>query len=190
MHVTTLVAPAAEPLGLAEAKEYLRIAYDGENSLVTTLIAGARARIEDLAGVAMISRTLRVTLDRWPVRTVETRVLRLPVRPAGALLAVRVFDDGGVAETVTDRFALTTGRAARLVWTNGAFPWPGRRHHGIEIDYTAGFGEAPEDVAEGLRLAVKRLVAHGYHARDPGSMSGTLPEDVAGLISPWRRVSL
>jgi uncharacterized phiE125 gp8 family phage protein len=190
MHVTTLVAPAGEPLGLAEAKDYLRIAYDGENSLVTSLIAGARARIEELAGVAMISRTLRVTLDRWPVRTVETRVLRLPVRPAGVLVAVRVFGEDGTPETVTDRFALTPGRAARLVWTNGAFPWPGRRHAGIEIDYTAGFGEAPEDVAEGLQLALKRLVAHGYHARDPGSLSGTLPKDVAGLISPWRRVSL
>ena len=114
----------------------------------------------------------------------------MPVRPAGALSAVRVFDASGAAEVVTDRFTLAAGRAARLVWTNGAFPWPGRKHFGIEIDYTAGFGEAPEDVAEGLRLAVKRLAAHGYHARDPGSMSGPLPEDVAGLISPWRRVSL
>jgi uncharacterized phiE125 gp8 family phage protein len=190
MRVTTLVAPAGEPLGLAEAKEYLRIAYDGENSLVTALVAGARARIEELAGVAMISRTLRVTLDRWPSRTVETRVLRLPVGPAGTLVAVRVFDEAGEAQTVTGRFVLTPGRAGRLVWTSGAFPWPARRHAGIEIDYTAGFGEAPEDVAEGLRLAVKRLAAHGYHARDPGSTSGALPEDVAGLISPWRRVSL
>jgi uncharacterized phiE125 gp8 family phage protein len=190
MIVTTLVAPAAEPVGLAEVKEYLRIAYDGENGLVTALIAGARSRIEELAGVAMISRTLRVQLDRWPSRTVETRVLRLPVRPAAELAAVRVRDREGVAETVTDRFMLSPGRAARLVWTLGAFPWPGVRAHGIEIDYLAGFGEAPDDVAEGLRLAVKRLAAHGYHARDPGMMSGRLPEDVAGLISPWRRVSL
>ena len=115
MNVTTLVAPAAEPVGLAEAKEYLRIAYDGENGLVTTLIAAARSRIEELAGVAMISRTLRVTLDRWPMRTVETRVLRLPVRPAGDLVTVRVFDAAGVAEVVTDRFTLSPGRAARLV---------------------------------------------------------------------------
>lgn len=190
MNVTTLAAPAAEPVGVAEAKEYLRIAYDGENGLVTALIAAARSRIEELAGVAMISRTLRVTLDRWPARTVETRVLRLPVRPAGELVSVKVFDREGVAETVTERFTLAPGRAARLVWTSGAFPWPGRKVDGIEIDYTAGFGEAPDDVVEGLRLAVKRLAAHGYHARDPGSVSGPLPEDVAGLISPWRRVSL
>jgi Protein of unknown function (DUF3168) len=77
MNVTTLVAPSAEPLGLAEAKDYLRIAFDGEDDLVAGLISGARSRIEETARVALITRTLRVTLDRWPARTVETRVLRL-----------------------------------------------------------------------------------------------------------------
>jgi uncharacterized phiE125 gp8 family phage protein len=190
MNVTTLAGPATEPLGLAEAKDYLRIAYGGEDALVTGLIAAARSRIEELARVAMISRTLRVTKDRWPQRTMETRVFRLPVRPAGALVAVRVFDAEAVPETVTDRFTLSPGRAARLVWTNGRFPWPGARANGIEIEYAAGFGEAADDVAEGLRLAVKRLVAHAYHSRDASTIGGPLPEDVAGLISPWRRVTL
>jgi uncharacterized phiE125 gp8 family phage protein len=190
MIVTTLVAPAAEPLGLAEAKDYLRIANEGEDALVEGLIAAARSRIEELARVALITRTLRVHLDRWPQRTMETRVFRLPVRPAGELLAVRVYDAEAVAETMTDRFTLAPGRAARLVWTNGRFPWPGARANGVEIDYTAGFGDAAEDVAEGLKLAVKRLTAHAYHSRDGGSINGPLPEDVAGLISPWRRVTL
>jgi uncharacterized phiE125 gp8 family phage protein len=42
MHITTLVAPAAEPVGLAEAKEFLRIGYDAEDALVEGLIATAR----------------------------------------------------------------------------------------------------------------------------------------------------
>jgi len=190
MNVTTLVAPAAEPLGVAEAKDYLRIAYDGEDGLVAALIAAARARVEELAGVAMISRTLRVTLDRWPKGALEARSVRMPVRPADELVAVKVYDEAGASETVTDRFLLARGRSAILAWTSGAFPWPGRRVEGIEIDYTAGFGEAPEDVAEGLRLAVKRLVAHAYHARDAETIAGPLPQDVAGLVSPWRRVRL
>lgn len=45
-------------------------------------------------------------------------------------------------------------------------------------------------MADGLRLAVKRLVAHAYHARDAETIAGPLPADVAGLISPWRRVKL
>ena len=63
MIVTTLAPPAAEPVSLAEAKEYLRIGGDGEDGLVGSLIAGARARIEGLASVAMITRSLRVTMD-------------------------------------------------------------------------------------------------------------------------------
>src|SRR5262245_3028070 len=190
MNVTTLVAPSAEPLGLAEAKDYLRIGSDGEDELVTGLIAAARSRIEEAARVALITRTLRVTLDRWPARTVETRVLRLPVRPADGLISVKVYDAEGVAENVTGRFTLSPGRSSRLVWTSGAFPWPQAKANAIEVEHTAGFGEAPEDVPEALSLAVKRLVAHAYHSRDAATLRGDLPEDVAGLISPWRRVSL
>jgi uncharacterized phiE125 gp8 family phage protein len=190
MIVATLAPPAAEPLGLAEAKDYLRIAGDGEDGLVGSLIAGARARIEALAGVAMITRTLRVTLDWWPQGAVERRTVVLPVRPADELVAVRVFNGSGEAQTVTSRFTLAPGRSARLVWTDGAFPWPGQRANGIEIDYTAGFGEEADDVAESLRLVVKRLAAHAYHARNMETLAGPLPEDVAGLISPWRRVRL
>jgi len=190
MIVTTLAGPAAEPVGLAEAKDYLRIGNDGQDALVEGLIASARARIEELTGVAMIVRSLRVTLDWWPRGTAERRWMRLPIRPAGALSAVRVYDGYGDATAVTSRFTLPAGRAAKLMWTDGAFPWPGQRVGGIEIDYAAGFGEAAEDVADSLRLAVQRLAAHAYNARDPETIAGPLPVDVAGLIGPWRRVQL
>ena len=190
MIVTTLAPPAAEPVTLAEAKDYLRIAGDAEDGLVAHLVASARARIEELTGVAMISRSLRLTLDWWPRGTVERRWVRLPVRPAGDLTAVRVYDRHGVAADVTERFTLPAGRQAKLMWTDGAFPWPGQRVNGIEIDYAAGFGEAPEDVADGLRLAVKRLAAHAYAARNPGTIAEAMPLDVEGLIAPWRRIRL
>lgn len=113
MIVTTLEAPAAEPVGLAEAKEFLRISGSGEDNLVTGLIASARARIEEAVGLALISRTLRVTLDGWPMAMNARRRMTLPVRPAGALAAVRIVRHG-VPEDLTAQFVLTPGRAARL----------------------------------------------------------------------------
>ena len=190
MIVTTLAPPAAEPVGLAEAKDYLRIAGDTHDALVAGLIGAARSRIEELTGVMMITRSLRVAMDWWPRGTVDRRWMRLPVRPAQSLIAVRVFDGYGNAQAATSRFTLPPGRQAKLLWVDGAFPWPGQRVGGIEIDFVAGFGEEPGDVAESLRLAVKRLAAHAFNARDPETIAGPIPVDVAGLIAPWRRVRL
>ena len=190
MIVTTLAPPAAEPVGLAEAKDYLRIAGDMQDELVAGLIGAARSRIEELTGVMMITRSLRLSMDWWPRGTVDRRWMRLPVRPAQSLIAVRVFDGYGNTQAVTSRFTLPPGRQAKLLWVDGAFPWPGQRVGGIEIDFVAGFGEEAGDVAESLRLAVKRLAAHAFNAREPETIAGPIPVDVAGLIAPWRRVRL
>jgi uncharacterized phiE125 gp8 family phage protein len=190
MIVTVLAAPAGKPVGLAEAEDYLWISGTGEDGLVSHLVATARSRIEEATGIAMISRSLGVALDWCPRGTADRRWVRLSVRPPGALLAVLVFDGHGEPASVTNRFTLPAGREAKLIWTDGAFPWPGQRIGRIEIDCEAGFGEAPDDVADGLRLAVKRLAAHAHAVRDPESIAGARPVDVAGLVAPWRRVRL
>ncbi len=188
MIVTTLAPPAAEPVGLAEAKEFLRIAGEGEDVLVAELIAGARALIEEAIGLAFISRTLRVTLDGWPMVLRERRRMTLPVRPAGGLEAVRIVRDG-VPEDLTAQFSLMPGRSAHLAWISGGLPrtGPGRV---IEIDYVAGFGAEASDVNDSLRLAVKRMAAHVYETRLAEGRPLSLPDDVAALVAPWRRVRL
>jgi uncharacterized phiE125 gp8 family phage protein len=42
--LTVISPPAGEALSLAEAKDFLRIGHEGEDSLVTGLIESARAR--------------------------------------------------------------------------------------------------------------------------------------------------
>jgi uncharacterized phiE125 gp8 family phage protein len=188
MILTTLAEPAAEPVGLAEAKAFLRITGAGEDGLVTELVAAARTAIEDAVGLALISRTLRVTLDGWPMVLHARRRMTLPVRPAVSLEGVRIVRDG-VPEDLTAQFSLTPGRSARLSWVSGVLPrtGPGRV---IEIDYVAGFGAEAGDVADSLRLAVKRMTAHIYETRQSEGRSTRLPDDVTALVAPWRRVRL
>ncbi|MEZ5937565.1 MAG: hypothetical protein R3C52_05025 [Hyphomonadaceae bacterium] len=190
MTVTTLAPPAAEPVRLDDVRAYLRIGHTNEDGLVADLVAAARARIEALTGLALINRTIRVRLDEWPAAMARVRRYALPVRPAAELIAVKVIDASGDPEDVAERFELEAGRSAHLVWSDGALPRPWTPVGGVEIDYVAGFGDAPEDVDESLILAVMRLTAHAYLARDAQTLAGALPGDVAELLAPWRRVRL
>jgi uncharacterized phiE125 gp8 family phage protein len=99
MIATMLAPPATEPVGLGKAKDYLRIAGDGQDGLVGELIAAARSRVAELSGVALITRSLRLTLDWWPQGTVHRRWMRLPVRPSGAPNAVHVYSGAGERDT-------------------------------------------------------------------------------------------
>ena len=99
--------------------------------------------------------------------------MRLPVRPSGARNAVRVFDGHGVASVVSSWFTSPAGRSAKLMWTDGAFPWPGLRVGGIEIDYEVGFGEARRC---GGGLAARGEAAGGarLHRARPGDDRGAV----------------
>jgi uncharacterized phiE125 gp8 family phage protein len=72
-------------------------------------------------------------------------------------------------------------------------PAPGRKAGGIELDVEVGYGDAPADVPEPLRQAIKHLVAHWYENRGLiaiGHTVAVLPLTVAALIAPYRVLSL
>lgn len=191
MNLQTLTPPSGEPLSLADAKAFARIGSDHENGLITELIAAARARIEAETGLALMSRTLRLTLTDWPLGVLERGGLRLPKRPAHSLVAVRL-TDGEASEDVTVRFQLETGLCAKLEPVPfGGWVWPRTIHERIEIDWVAGFGDA-DDVPEDLVHAMKIIVAHEFAHRDGADYRAQdeLKSRLEAALSPWREVRI
>ena len=77
-------------------------------------------------------------------------------------------------------------RQAALAW-----PAPKRIANGIEIAFTAGYGEAVADVPAPIRQAVLLLVAHWYEHREPieiGAAHTRIPHMVSELLQPYRPV--
>ena len=181
-----LAGPAAEPLTLAEAKQFVRIEHDDDDDVITALIAGARIHVEAATRRALMTQSWRVILDCWPA---SGRLALLPV-PLVSVDAVRIRNHDGSAQTI-DVASLTIDKAAApatLAFT--APPAPVRTVGGIEIDITCGYGGA-EDVPEPLRQAIRMLVAHWYDNR--GIVSGEvalLPASAAALIAPYRVLGL
>jgi uncharacterized phiE125 gp8 family phage protein len=184
-----LIAPAVEPLSLAEAKAFLRMETGDDDALITALIAGARLHIEGQTQLALITQSWRMVFDRWPKHG------RIAVRPAPlkAVTAARVYDLHGNAQTVDTQAFVPDLGASMLAFVPWAVPVPTRIAAGIELDVTVGFGAAAADVPEPLRQAVRLLVAHWYENRGLIAAAGEtalLPSTVTALIAPYRMLSL
>jgi len=162
-----------------------RLDHDSEDELIAGLIRAAREEVEAACGLALIDQGWRLALDRLPG---AGRVL-LRRHPVRAVLSVTAYGRDGEASLVDPaRYRLDgASRPARLHF-RGA-PEPGVAVNGIEIDFTAGFGEAGADVPDLLKRAMLVLIAHWYEFR--ASFSGreqpvSFPPGYERLVAPWR----
>jgi uncharacterized phiE125 gp8 family phage protein len=189
MSAILLTGPAAEPLSLAEAKAFLRVAHDDDDAVIAALIAAARGQIEALTRRALLLQSWRLVRDGWPANG----RIGLRIGPLRALTAARVFDAAGVAHPIDVATFVVDAADHAIAAPCGSLPVPGRRVAGIELDVELGFGATPADVPELLRHAIRVLVAHWYDNRGLaaiGSSVALLPGSVAAMIASYRVPSL
>lgn len=199
--------PAEEPVSIAEAKAHLRLDGDAEADLLATLIAAAREVAETMTGRALVTQSWTLSLDGWgdgrpdggiarpaslmPATRCGRLAFPLPRPPLISVESVTTFDVDGAAG-VWDAAAYFVDRAAvpgRIVRLRGApWPMPGRLLGGIEIAFTAGYGDAAA-VPVALRQAILLLVAHWFENREPvppRTIGTPVPAAVYGLLAPYR----
>jgi uncharacterized phiE125 gp8 family phage protein len=184
MTYVVITPPVAEPLTLAQVKVHLRIDQNAEDDFLTSLIAVARQHLERTTGLVLISQTLRLYLDGWP----DTGLIEIARGPVQAVTDARIYDDDGVEITVDLGGHVLDGsaRPARL-WLRSR-PSPGRPMNGVEIDFTAGFGEAATDVPDTLKRAMLTHIAAMYEFRSAVSVDqqpAAVPDGYDRLIAPF-----
>jgi uncharacterized phiE125 gp8 family phage protein len=182
MTLTVLTPPDEEPVSLSKAKSYLRIGHDGEDELVTSLIAGARAALETQAGLCLVRRTLRWSFAVWPRDLMVRSGVRLPAGPVSELVSVRSVV-GEVETDLTSRFALD---GQRLCLRQGSWLPAIEAGARVEVDFVAGFGGAA-DVPEDLSLALLVMADATYRR---GSNDVLVSEAAEAIIAARREVRL
>ena len=192
MTTTLLIGPTVEPVTLTEAKAHLRVDSSADDTLIQSLIMASRLHIEAALDLALISQSWRFQLDRWP----RARSLNLPLCPVQSLTTVKVFtsdDDSEVLDNAAFILDGTATPARPILSGRTSLPLPGRVANGIEIDFVAGYGDAPSDVPQPIRQALLLLTAHWYENREPveiGAAATVIPSPVSELLSPYRRKRL
>jgi uncharacterized phiE125 gp8 family phage protein len=191
MALVLTVAPAAEPVSLAEAKAHLRIDADDEDALLAALIAAARMFVEKTLGLGLITQGWSYFLDFWP----RSSCVTLPIAPVQGVDSVTLRDvNGGATELAASDYAVDVlSLPARLVLKGGSPSVVARELNAFEIAFTAGYGDAASDVPAPIRHALLLLVAHWFERREPvvlGLGAAEVPTTIAGLLLPYRRVKL
>ncbi|RDI51228.1 head-tail connector protein [Microvirga subterranea] len=192
MRLQLITPPAVEPVTLDEVKDHLRVTNDLEDDLLSNLITTARQKLDGprgLLGRALITQTWTATLDGFP------RVIDLPFAPVSAVSAITYRDTTGIEQTLAADAYMVAGLlddhlTAISPVCGKSWPFipysPGR----VSVTFTAGYGDAPEDVPEPIRTAIKMLVGHLYKNREAVTVaSGSMMETPIGwqdLVADYR----
>ena len=172
------VPPSAN--SLADTKAYLRLDDDGEDALLTRLIAAATALCEGFTGIVLIARAVSETVpasNAWR---------RLTLTPVTAISGIEGRAGAGEPFALAvDAYAIDIDAAADG-WVRVTAPGSATR---AAVHYTAGLANGWTGLPEPIRQGIVRLAAHLYSHRDAADESGP-PAAVAALWRPWRRMRL
>jgi hypothetical protein len=178
--------PAVEPVTLAEAKAWMRIDHDSDDTLITSILKAARKQCEIQGGVTFTTTSWLLTLDRFPgvptgrgwggVLSVpfdfERCTVRIPGPPLIAVQSIQYLDTNGDLQTLdTSTYVVDAASSPGRVSLAQYKIWPVTRiaPGAVRIAFTAGFGDASA-VPEDYKTAIKLLAAHWYENREAANM--------------------
>ena len=173
MGLKLVTLPEVEPVTLEEAKAHLRLDSDADDAYVSALVTAARERVELFLRRALITQVFEYTLDGFPAspaRIYATSVIDLPRPPLQSVESIKYIDTAGNVQTiapedyVADASSNEIGRVA-LAWNRF---WPITRCsiNSVIIQFTAGYGDAGEDVPQAIRQGILIEVSNLYENRE------------------------
>jgi len=183
---------AINPISLSEAKLDCRVDHDAEDSLIESLISAATAFADAPNGVigkALISQQWALSV-KYADRKAR---IHLPVTPAVTVDSITYFDpDNAQKSLVVEDFYLYGDEDWAYIEPKVGVSWPATadRLDAITVTYTAGFGDAGQDVPATIRQLIRLMVVHWYTNRsavDSGAAAHEVPMAAQSLISINRK---
>jgi hypothetical protein len=209
--LTRLVDAAAEPVTLAQARQFLRINDDdtgiADDDLISAMITAARLVCESLNDRSFITTTWKLTLDYLPFAAAggilgpalfgfptgdavgDDGAITLPMPPLIGLTSISYVDNGGTVRSLdvtpgAGQVIVSPGTPGRVAPAFGTFfPFSRPSISAVDIVYTAGYGAGAADVPASVALAIRLLVSHFYEHR---SLDAPAPSAVASLLNATR----
>jgi uncharacterized phiE125 gp8 family phage protein len=173
--VTTTVAPSATIVTLQAAKDYLRVDYSEDDTLIQSLIDTARIRLEQYASVAMTARTLKVVayVDEF---------IELPYAPINTISLVEYWDGAAWVAMEVGNYRVLGDTYKKVYFTSPLMS-------DFRFTYTCGYATTPES----MKTALLKMVGDLYEYRESSVESSKPSANLTTayeLMKPYKRVSI
>lgn len=170
-----IVAPAAEPLTLAETKEFLRIPHDDDDARISDMMITARSLAEQWLKRSLLTQTWKATFEDEMCGTI-----RLPMGPVQSITSVVSTTISGTPTTLpATAYTLSAAKDA-IVIDSIITGWR------VDVTYVAGYGSASQ-LPKPIKLGMLQHVA----AMLDGNMTlAPIPDGVLSYYMPFRELAL
>ncbi len=196
MALRLIAPPAAEPIGLADARAHLNLlASDtSHDSWITARIPGIRGAAEAQTRRGLITQRWRMTLDAFPGCE---GIIEVPLPPLQRVNAVEYTDAAGVAQALVEGvdYQVDADSEPARVYPAVGRVWPITQCDtlgAVQITFTCGYGDAAADVPAGVKswmlCQLTEMFEHRGDAFEGRPL--TLPSYVDGLLDPCRWTGL
>lgn len=185
MGLTLILAPAGEPVTLAEAKLHCRVDSTDDDALITALIVAARNQAEDRTGRAMVTQKWRLDIDSFPGDGIE-----IPLPPMLSVESITYLDSEGTRQTLdAAEYQVVVNETPGRVLPAYGKTWPGCRvaPGSVQVSFTAGYGAAAS-VPQAIKQWMLLHIGHGYANREAVSVGDSVAAMpyVDSLLDPYR----
>lgn len=191
MGLSLVTAPTAEPVSIAEAKQYLRVTSTIEDDRIADLIASAREDLDGNAGWlgrAIMPQTWDFTLDHLPPRHLtpmyQTRrsalAIEIPLPPLQSVTAVTYLDQDAATQTLSTEVyaAVTKTEPGEIVLLQGqSWPLTAQQPDAVTIRFVAGYTKVPQKI----RNIIFSIVAWRFENREGGDLPQSIMDQCSSL---------
>lgn len=157
MLLNRTVAPTTTIVGLADAKDHLRVTDATEDFYIGTLLSAADATLEEMTGRAILPQTWAMSVDS------VSGTLALPKVPVTAISSIAYYDANNAAQIATiDDFYLFKDDDRAWLEPKPGMSWPTlyARADALTVTFTAGYAAIPSTLKHAALLLVSQWFEH------------------------------
>lgn len=188
MALKLVLAPAVEPVLLADVKTALRITDTSEDTLLPSFITAARRHCEFLTGRSFITTQWQLVLDSFD------DLLEIPRPPLQVLTSINYIDVNGVSQLLAPAMYYVDGVSEPARVTPVATQWPETafgQNNVVTVLFTSGYGAAqaavPMEVQQWIILAVGDLYANRERSSAQVLQALTFADGLLDEVRLWPR---